>query len=484
MKKPGLALIHRIRRFGGAILVVAAIVAACRFSPHVHLATPCVLLLLAVLLIAVRWGFWEAALATGVGDLLMAYFFMPTRSSWVIASSEYWIVFFAFLVAAIATAQVAAQARRLTVEATDRSRELERLYSWARTLSVDGQREKVLAKSLDSLVRVFALEAAAFYDPATGSIIRSGAEQALLSHDELRRAAVFDHPPRAGRAANSLFYPIHVEGQSAASLGICGSDLSEQTFRAIAERMESSLTKSLALEKAMKAETARRSQELKSAVLDSLIHEVKTPLSVIKTAATSLASTDWDAARGGELLSIINEEVDQLDASVNEVFWTAYIEAGTLEPLKDAHDIRQLVDVVLKELQSQLSSRPLKVEIPERSPSADFDLQMIKGVLKELLKNALKYSPPGSPLTISARQEGAEVTIGVTDRGIGVRPEERARIFEKHYRGDVKEPGTGLGLAIAKTIVEAHGGRIGITPQPVSGSMFYFSLPTSGKIAA
>lgn len=476
--------LRRIKRFGGAIVVVTAIAAACRYSPHIHLATPCVLLLLAVLMIATRWGFWEAVSATGVGSLLLVYFFMPPVHSWVIAFPEYWVVFFAFLAVGTAISQIAARAKRLTREAMDRSHELERLYGWGRSLSVDGTREHVIAQSLDSLVRFFGFDAAAFYDPATGGVLRSGSRKGVLSLNQLCRATILNHHLHADKTDNSLFLPLHMEGLQTASLGVCGGDISEETFRAIAERMEAGLQKNFALEQATKAEAARRSQELKSAVLDSLIHEVKTPLSVIKTAVSSLSSTTWDPTRGSELLAIVDEEVDRLDASVNEVFWTAYIEAGTLAPMKEAHGVQQLVDVVLKELQSQLSSRPLKVEIPERSPTADFDLQMIKGVLKEFLKNALKYSPPGSPLTISARREGAEVTIAVTDHGIGVKPEERARIFEKHYRGDVKASGTGLGLAIAKTIVEAHGGRIGVTAQPGIGSMFYFSLPTSREGAA
>lgn len=481
MNGHGVRSMRRINGFGGAIAIVTAVVAACHYLPHIHLSTPCVLLLLSVLMIASRWGFWEGVLATVVGDLLLAYFFIPPKRSWSIESPEYWVVFFAFLAVGIATAHLAARAKRLTVEATDRTRELERLDAWMRSLSVEGRRENVLAQSLDSLTRAFCLEAAAFYDPATENVIRSGSNKDALPLDQLRRATALDRSLCVDRASSSLFTSIHIDGQATASFGVRGGDISQPTFRTIAERLESGLEKSLALERSTKAEAARRSQELKSAVLDSLIHEVKTPLSVIKTAVSSLLSSDWEAARALELLDIVDEQVDRLDASVDEVFWTAYIEAGTLEPARETQDARRLVEAVLKELEPQLSSRPLKVDITDVSPSAEFDFQMIKGVLKELLKNALKYSPPGSSLAISARQSGDEVIFGVTDSGIGVKPGERTRIFDKHYRGDVAPAGTGLGLAIAKTIVEAHGGRIGVAPHPDTGSTFYFSLPVSRR---
>jgi signal transduction histidine kinase len=109
---------------------------------------------------------------------------------------------------------------------------------------------------------------------------------------------------------------------------------------------------------------------------------------------------------------------------------------------------------------------------------------MIKGVLKELLTNALKYSPVDSPLTVSVREFGEEIITMVGDSGTGLEPGEETHIFEKHYRGSTRAPGAGLGLSIAKTIVEAHGGRIGAESQPGRGSVFYFSLPVSRGDAA
>ena len=129
------------------------------------------------------------------------------------------------------------------------------------------------------------------------------------------------------------------------------------------------------------------------------------------------------------------------------------------------------------------SRRPVEVRVPESLPPAECDQNMIARVLKQLLSNALKYSPDGSPLTISAEFTGAAIVIDVVDRGPGVTDEERERIFEKYYRGKAatsRVPGTGLGLASARSIVQAHGGEIWVTSPPAGGSAFHVSLPVSG----
>jgi two-component system sensor histidine kinase KdpD len=458
--------------------IAAGITGTCRFLPNIHLATPCVLLLLAVLMIASRWDFWEGAVAAIVGNLLLVFLFMPPRDEWHITSAQYWVVFFTCLIVAIATAHVAARARNLAAEAIRRSQELEQLYAWTRSVSVDRRQETVISQSLHSLVRLFGLEAAVFYDAASDRILGAGPHADEIPVAWLRETVRLGDSSPAAKIDNLLAVPIHVGGCVSGSLGVRGGCISELTFRTIAERMESVLEKSRALEKATQAEAAHRSQELKSAVLDSLIHEVKTPLSVVKTAVSSLLSIEWNPVDGRDLLNIVNEEVDRLDAIVSEVFWTASIQAGNLQPSKDPHDIRNLVNKTISELEPQLSARPFKLEIADPPPQANFDFPMIKGVLKELLKNALKYSPEGSPLTVSVQQLEQEVLISVIDCGIGVSREEQARIFEKHYRGNVKAAGSGLGLAIAKTIVEAHGGKIRVDSEPNAGARFHFSLPT------
>ena len=194
--------------------------------------------------------------------------------------------------------------------------------------------------------------------------------------------------------------------------------------------------------------------------------------------------TDSDLNNTHELLSIINEEADHLDVSISEVFWSARVEAGMLRPERVPHDVRQFIGSTVETLRSRLSTTPLELDIPDLLPKAEFDLRMIKGVLKELLNNALKHCPPGTPLVISAQFVNNEIIISLKDSGLGVPADAQFRIFERRKRSKASASGTGLGLAIAKTLVEANGGHIGVTSRQGIGSVFYFSVPVSEDGAA
>jgi two-component system, OmpR family, sensor histidine kinase KdpD len=478
----GVSIARRALRIAVSLAVIGGVGAACATLPHVHTATAVLALLLTILVIAARWAFVESAAATGLGATLLAYFFLPPKG-WQIESVEYWIVLFTFVAVSLSAAQLAARARREASEAVARHRELERLYVFGQDLRTEGTPGAIVAASLESLVRCFQVQAAAFYDSITGAIARSGPKGSVISEAQLRAAIGYSHVT-SERTTDTLFVPVLREGQVVGSLAVRGGGMSEASFRAIANRIEAGLGRVYAYEKLRHAEETRKSQELKTALLDSLVHEIKTPLSVIKTAVTSLLSKDTDAASRRELHTIINEECDRLDASISEAFWTARIEAGAFQSGKGPQDFRWLVKETLNELRTLLGSRTVTVDIPDSLPPANCDFHMIKAVVKELLTNALKYSPPDSLVTISVRVVGDEITTEVADSGFGIGPGEENEIFEKHYRGRTGAPGSGLGLAIAKTIVEGHGGRIGVKSQLGVGSVFHFSVPVSHRDAA
>ncbi|MGA3213397.1 MAG: ATP-binding protein [Terriglobales bacterium] len=460
----------------------AAIVLACVALRHVHATTVVLILLLTILIVASRWGFGEAAAATVMGSLLLNYFFLPP-AGWRVKSAEHWLDFLSFLIVALVTSSATARIRRHTVEALARHRELERLNAFGRDLPIDGDPGSIVETCLQLLVRVFQVEAAAFYDQSDGSITGAGPKQGAAPGDLLRDTAGHSDIYSEG-ATGWVLSPIRSLGQPVGSLGVCGGSMSRLTFKTVAERIEARLEEVRAHEKLAQARNAKKSQELKSAVLDSLVHEIKTPLSVIKTAVTSLLSRDLDASSHDELLAIINEETDRMDVSISEVFWTARAEAGTLQPESCSNDLRELLSQTLDELKPLISGRTVSIEAPDPLPSVHCDFHMIKRVLKELLNNAVKYSPPRSPLAISMRVSGENVVTSVADWGMGIQPGEEKHVFEKYHRGPVGAPGTGLGLAIAKTIVEAHGGQIAADVARKTGATFCFSLPISEQDAA
>jgi two-component system sensor histidine kinase KdpD len=265
------------------------------------------------------------------------------------------------------------------------------------------------------------------------------------------------------------------------SLGLEGAVLSRETLEAVGSLIAISIERAGAVETLTRAEAARESEKLRSALLDSVTHEFRTPLTAIKLSVTTLLSPDpvtSDARQ--ELLTVINEETDRLNRLVGEAAEMAQLDAQQVELRRESHNVRDMVDEALEKSKQGLAGRQVNIEIPQQLPPVRVDLERVAEVLVQLLENAVKYSPGGTPLTITAEQKGKMVSISVADRGPGIDDMEQPLVFEKFYRGRdqrYRVQGTGMGLAIAKAIVEAHGGTIGVTSQLGSGSVFYFTVP-------
>jgi two-component system sensor histidine kinase KdpD len=277
--------------------------------------------------------------------------------------------------------------------------------------------------------------------------------------------------------------PIRLGGSPIGSIAILSQDISDAALHAIANLAAISFERATTLELAGRAEAARQSQELKSTLLDAVAHEFKTPLTSIKAAVSSLLSEPQADPTTAELLTVISEETDRLSSMVTGAIDMARIEAGELRIHQQPHRPADLLASALSKVEPNLDGRRIELSVSSALPMCSADPAMFQTVVLQLLDNALKYSPPGSPVTVRAEAGEDGVVFAVTDRGPGIREEERERVFEKFYRCDKDRhriPGTGMGLAIAREIVLAHGGRIWAESIP-EGSRFCFSLPLAPK---
>ena len=225
----------------------------------------------------------------------------------------------------------------------------------------------------------------------------------------------------------------------------------------------------------------KEAEQLKFAILDSMAHEIRNPLGSAKLAVTSLLSPHAGSeSNKQEMLTIIDQELGRIDRFIDETAHMARLEAKDLSLKKAPQNLARLIPAAMEEMRPLIDRRSIQLSIPESLPPAECDKEMILHVLKQLVSNAVKYSPDDSPLAVSAEFTGEAIVIDVVDRGPGVDEAERDRIFEKYYRGRATRsriPGTGLGLASARSIVHAHGGRIWATNQPAGGAAFHVSLP-------
>jgi two-component system, OmpR family, sensor histidine kinase KdpD len=465
-------------RFAASLLLVAIVLTA-DWELRVNATTAALSLLLAILGISAQFGLPEALVSSVVAMLGFNLLFLPPIGKLTIQDPQNWVALAAFLVTAITASRLSTHARGRAAEAEARKVEIERLYALVQSMMLTGSARKTIREFVNQVVQAFGCTAAAFYYRPTGEFVRSGPESQVVTDHELQAESEVDDPS-VDLVRGVALAPVRLGGRPLGSMALIGSPPPDQMVRAIANLLAISIEKARALEDASHAEAARQSEVLKSALLDSLAHDIKTPLTSIKAAVTSLLGSAPGA--GLELLTIINEEADRLNRLAAEAVEMARIEAGKLHLEKQPVAVAELISTALSELAAPLKGRPLELRVPDDLPTAEADRDFAGQVVKQFIENALKYSPEGSPLEISAELKGGKIVIGVADRGPGIEENERPRIFDKFYRGrrhrfDTK--GTGMGLAIAKGIVEAHGERIWVESEPGQGAVFYFSLAAS-----
>lgn len=474
MRRPALV---RVTRGGMSVCFAGLVVAVGIHVPQINHTTLALALVLVILAVSMRWGWGEALAASLAGGLGFDYYVLPPRG-FALGAPEHVITLLAFLCTAITTGWFAARANRHRNLAEERAAELARLHQLSNALLESGNPDAVLERISDQIVEIFGAQGAVFFDSQGDRFFRSGPGAAGIADAALREAASTAKPFSAAAS------PIAVVAvPESGSLGIAGASLSRQALDDVAQRITVAVARARAARESLDAELLRRSETLKSAVLDALAHELKGPLATIKVSVSTLLSAcPGNPAQQRELIEIINEELERTASWIDNAIRMSSRDATDVRLNKASYQIGKVVARAMEGLGPQLDGRDIRIQLADPLPDASFDAEMIEMVIRQLADNAIKYSPPRSPIRIGAEFTGAELVITVADSGCGIPYEDQERIFEKHYRGRARgsgTPGTGLGLASAKCIMEAHGGEIWVKSAPGSGSVFHISLPVS-----
>jgi two-component system sensor histidine kinase KdpD len=467
-------------RYIACTLALAVLVVMYRHIAAVNPTTVALSFLVAVLIVSAFWGLRYAVFLSVVATLAFNYFFLPPYGTFTIADPQNWIALFAFLATAIIASQLSERARREALRAHQRRREIERLYAFSQQLLNTENVPELLNALPRYVVESFGVEAAAIFVLGRQDIYRSGPNMKELDSERLK-AVTARGEPTTDTVHKLSFTPLRLGMRSAGAIGVSGGVLSRETLEALGTLIAIAIERTGAVEKLSKAEASRESEKLRSAILDSVTHEFRTPLTAIKASVTSLLSpASLDSGQRQELLTVINEETDRLNHLVGEAAEMAQLDANQVELHREPHEIGEAIERAVEEAKQWLANRQVATSVPADLPLVSIDFDRITAVLVQLLENAGKYSAAGSPIQITAENNGGKVTVSVGDRGPGIDDFEQALIFDKFYRGKnerYRVQGTGMGLAIAKAVVEAHGGTIGITSQLGNGSVFYFSVP-------
>jgi two-component system sensor histidine kinase KdpD len=474
--------ISRKVSFAATVAAVFLVTFVFRMVAIVNATTVGFAYLITILLIAASWGIAESVLASFVATVCFNYFFLPPVGTWAIAGPENWIALFTFLISALIASDLSNRAKRRTAEANVRKVEIERLYELSRAMLMMEDSTPIGEQIAKEIARICEIPGVAIYDRVNNLIYRAGTNDLSPTENRLRETAITGAQNKDAET-DTLFAPISLGGQSTGSVAINGGGLSNTALHAVLNLMAITFENSRSRQIAIRAQAARQSEEFKSTLLDGLAHEFKTPLTSIRAATTALiASNVSDAAQRDELLTVVDQEAERLSRLVTEATRVARIEAGKIDVNCEWHSVARLIEDVLVQMEPERDGRRVDISIASDLPFAYVDADLMRLALKQLVDNALKYSPRTTAVQISCRLAGNQVLVSVRNQGEPLSDSERTRIFDKFYRGrNVRHQvaGTGMGLPVAREILLAHGGDIRLQSSNERGTEFAIMIPVT-----
>ncbi len=461
--------------------------------------TNLVMIYLAIVVITAAFlGRGPSLLAAFTGVLAFDFFLVPPYFTFAVGDTQYLLTFVVLLAVSLVVSSLTVRVREQGEAAIQGQARATALYTLGRDLTSATDLKQVADIIISHIGEIFGREVAIFLPENPDSREVSTFAQSPGFQPDANEIAVanwvFQHDQPAGRGTDTLpaasvrCHPLRTGRGLVGVLGIrpeqSGSLLTleqRQSLLAFADQAAIAIERAALAEQARQNEMLKAADKLQTALLNSISHDLRTPLVSITGALSALEEEDGhlDGAAHRSLVQTAREEADRLNRLVGNLLDMTRLEAGALKVKREACDAEDLIGTAIGQIERRLAGRNVQVSVPEPNLMISADFLLIVHVLNNLLYNALKYSPKDSPLEVQARREGNEVWISVLDRGVGIPVDDLERIFDKFYR--VQRPehvtGTGLGLAICKGIVEAHGGRIWAERRLEGGTRMVIALP-------
>ncbi len=484
----------------GLVLVALATLISALLRPYFDPTNLVMFYLLSVIVSAVYLGLGPSIMISILGVLVFDFFFVPPITSFATVDVQYTITLIALLIVSVVISYLTSRFRQQIEAIQRRERDITTLYEFGRKLSVTIGQEATVHAIIVGVKELFERDVVMFLpDTQNSGTLKPYVEDFDITVDENEIAAAvwsFQHHKIVGYGtdtlpnAKALYLPLITARGAIGVMALQATNMERQSTTEQARLLEMFTDRAaVAIEHTRLAEAARNAQileateKLQTALLNSVSHDLRTPLVSIIGVLSSLQEEGMDLNEDARrnMLQVACEDADRLNHLITNLLDVSRIEAGALRLSLQQSDIQDLIGTTLEHLSSHTDNHPVKIDIPSEIPFVFVDFSLVVQALVNILDNAIKYSPSNSPIEINGRLDNSHVELVIADRGIGIPPQDLMRVFDKFYR--VQRPdnvtGTGLGLSICKGIVEAHGGRIVAENRHGGGTIIRLTLPVA-----
>ena len=466
---------NRLRRTVAGLSLLAVVTLVClKANPLPD--TSAFLLLICILVIATLGDMLVAILLSVLAEIAYSWF-LPPSNSFAIEGGDAWIALAVFMATAMIGSQLSVSVQRRAREAEHRNQEMQHIHALGCALLAHDTLSATCESAVAQIVASLYANGAALYTEQLQRMFKAGSIPDVTA--ELRKVSASGQRARVGSPPIDV-YPIYSGERHIGALAIQSDDLSETATQLTISLISVALERAMAAERAVEASAISRNEELRRAMVDAFAHNLKTPLTSIKACTSALlrrSSASQEEAR--ELLTVVDEETDRLTRLIGDSLELVRV-GERVTPAREFIPVSGPILAALGELKPKIEGRKIRADLPGDPLLIAADPHLVQIVVAQLLDNALKYSPPDSPVEIRAGAAGHYAVIAVRNEGAAFDDDERERIFDKFYRGKKSRgriEGTGMGLAIARTIVESHGGEIEARNDAEGYIVFEFSLP-------
>jgi two-component system sensor histidine kinase KdpD len=464
-----------------------------RFQP----ANIVMMYLVAVVVVALFLGRGPSALTAVLAVLSFDFFFVPPYLSFAVSDTEYLITFAVMLAVGLVISTLVNSARLQARIAGHREERATALAEMGAELAAADAQDDLLRIAVHHLSRVFASQVVVLLPDATGRIRRPtgrGEAGSLHGADSGVAQWVFDHGQAAGLGTDTLpgtdtlYIPLAIGEHRLGVIALLPANArrvfvpeQRRLLQGFASQVAVAVQRARLAEEARAAQLAAQTESVRNALLAAISHELRTPLAAIVGASSTLAESGDSVppAVRAELAASIAEEARHMSEVVAKVLDLARLQSGAARVTRDWHPVEEIVGAALTRLKSRLAGHPVSTKLPPAPALVHVDAVLLEQALANLLENAAKYTPPGTPIAVGAAIDEGRLFLSVSDRGPGIPPGQEERVFEKFHRATPESGpgGAGLGLAICRAIADAHGGTIRAENAPGGGAAFHLVLP-------